>query len=109
VTLAGLKFGGHVDLEKKVHLTQGARNSPEIWYLREGNVPALLPIQPVGTEPNGKTTAVTAPQAQVLSPLFYIPVDRKALVQAYQSTLLPAPKSEGKVVRESFFLSPDEP
>lgn len=110
VIRAGLKFGGHVDLDKKVHLTLSARNSPEIWYLREGNVPALLPNRPVGSDSTAGASSLHAAKAQVLSPVFYIPVDRKALVETYQSSLLSSPKkSEGKVVRESLFLSPEEP
>ena len=109
VIRAGMKFGGHVDLDKKVHLTLSARNSPEIWCLREGNLPLLLSRQPADGNLTDGAGALTASKAQVLSPVFYIPVDRKALIEAYQTNLSPAQKTEGKVVRESYFLSPDEP
>lgn len=108
VIRAGLKFGGHVDLDGIVHLTLSARNNPEIWYLREDNVPALL-INDVAARGQASNKPIHLPKAQLLGPVFFIPLDRRELIKNYQSILSPAQKAQVDTVRESYFLSPDAP
>jgi hypothetical protein len=105
VIRAGLKFGGHVDTDLNIKLTQAARTSSDLWYLRQDNTPGLL--QNPGAEaasPNAQP--LKAANAQVLSPVFFMPVDRKALIEKYQATLTPVEKSQPAQARESYFLAP---
>jgi hypothetical protein len=108
VIRAGLKFGGHIDLDGIAQLTLSARTSPELWYLKEDNVPALI-IKDVAAGGQSANLPIKPADAQLLGPVFFIPLDRKGLIEAYQSSLNPSQKSQVQNVRESYFLSPTGP
>ncbi len=88
IGVAGLKFGGYVETDLTLHLNNAARARKELWILGKSS------ILPVNSE------AVAAPAAALpLSPVFFIPADRIALMQRYQLALsgsiaeAPAPAS----------------
>lgn len=76
ISLAGLKFGGYVGSDLSLHLNNAARVRPELWAL--GKTDPLLITADVKTAPAGSLK---------LSPVFYIPADRVALMQRYRLAL----------------------
>ncbi|MCX6858183.1 MAG: hypothetical protein NTV80_25150, partial [Verrucomicrobia bacterium] len=76
IQLAGLKFGGYVGSDLTLHLINAARVRPELWALgKEG--PVLL-----ASEAKSTPTGVLR-----LSPIFFIPANRAALMQRYRSAI----------------------
>ena len=76
IHLAGLKFGGYVESDLSLHLNNAARVRPELWALGKAG-PVLLSAE-----------AKTAPASVLrLSPIFFIPADRAALMQRYRLAL----------------------
>jgi hypothetical protein len=76
IHLAGLKFGGYVETDFSLHLKNAARVRPELWALGKTG-PLLISAE-----------AKTAPATVLrLSPVFFIPADRAALMQRYRLAL----------------------
>jgi hypothetical protein len=76
IHLAGLKFGGYIESDLTLHLNNAARVRPELWALGKTG-PVLLSVE-----------AKTAPATVLrLSPIFFIPADRAALMQRYRLAL----------------------
>jgi hypothetical protein len=76
IHLAGLKFGGYIESDLTLHLNNAARVRPELWALGKTG-PVLLSVE-----------AETAPATVLrLSPIFFIPADRAALMQRYRLAL----------------------
>lgn len=74
--VAGLKFGGYVESDRRLSLNNAARAQTELWLLGKAGPLAV------------SATAASAPeQALALSPVFFIPADRAALMKRYQSAL----------------------
>jgi hypothetical protein len=88
ISVAGLKFGGYVETDRTLHLNNAARARKELWLLGESG-PLLMDTQ-----------AEAAPAVSLaLSPVFFIPADRAALMQRYHLAMsgsfaeTPAPAS----------------
>jgi len=83
---AGLKFAGYVESDLTLSLNQQGRSAEELWVQgKEGSRPLMV------TNPSTSGTAtasrISAPGAVALSPVFYVPADRKALLQQYKEAL----------------------
>ena len=76
ISAAGLKFGGYVETDLSLRLNNAARSRKELWLL--GKTGPLL------TATETKSAPVVT---QLLSPIFFIPADRVALMQRYQLAL----------------------
>lgn len=76
LSVAGLKYGGYVESDFTPRLNNAARARSEVWVLGKSG-PLVV-----------SATSVLAPDgALALSPVFFIPADRAALMQRYQSAL----------------------
>lgn len=83
---AGLKFAGYVEPDLTLSLNQLGRGAPELWMLgKEGGRP-LMAANP-STSGSGTSSRISAPGAVVLSPVFYVPADRQALLRQYREAL----------------------
>jgi hypothetical protein len=76
IALAGLQFGGYVDSDLSLHLSHAARVRPELWVLSKSG-PLLISPE----------VSLAPASALRLSPIFYIPADRAALMQRYRLAL----------------------
>jgi hypothetical protein len=95
ISVAGLKFGGYVESDLSLHLNNAARSRKELWLL--GKAGPLLIASDAKNAPAG---------AQPLSPVFFIPADRTALMQRYQLALSgTAPPAEAPAPAETPFLN----
>ncbi len=98
LSVAGLKYGGYVDSDLTLSLNNAARARPEVWVLGKTG-PVLLP------------TAAKSASAEVLalSPIFFIPADRGALMKRYQSALTGtgvAPAAQPEASESPFLKAP---
>jgi hypothetical protein len=106
VARAGLKFGGYVDTDHSLKIHTAARSSTELWYLRPDGKPGMMPA-PAAADTSGATAEKTVVStARILSPVFFIPVDRAALVEKYQKHLQSLDKAQAPQAAESFFITP---
>jgi hypothetical protein len=95
ISVAGLKFGGYVESDLSLHLNNAARSRKELWLL--GKTGPLFVASDAKNAPAG---------AQPLSPVFFIPADRTALMQRYQLALSgTAPPTEAPAPAETPFLN----
>jgi hypothetical protein len=76
LSVAALKYGGYVESDLTLRLNNAARAQSEVWVLGKSG-PLVV-----------STAAVVASEgALALSPVFFIPADRAALMQRYYSAL----------------------
>lgn len=83
---AGLKFAGYVESDLTLSLNQQGRGAAELWVLgKEGGKPLMV----ANPSPAGSSTFshISAPGALPLSPVFYVPADRQALLRQYKEAL----------------------
>jgi len=84
IALAGLKFGGYVEVDLLLRHNNPARTASELWVLsKAGHLPLRV------ASPDAAATG-----ALPLSPVFFIPADRAALMQRYQQSLAGADATE---------------
>lgn len=85
---AGLKFAGYVETDLSLVLNQQGRTAGELWVIGKENGKPLLVANPAA----GKAAA-DAPRPVILSasvplsPVFFVPADRQALLHQYQKAL----------------------
>lgn len=85
VNAAGLKFGGYVEVDLNLKLTQLARSVKELWVLsKDGIKPLRISNTQVGAPVAEEAARLTATGALPLSPVFIIPLDRAPLLERYQ-------------------------
>lgn len=83
---AGLKFAGYVESDLTLSLNQQGRSAAELWMQgKEGGRLLMVANPSTGTT----TTAgrIPAPGAVPLSPVYYVPADRQALLRQYKEAL----------------------
>lgn len=81
---AGIKFGGYVDADLTLVLTQAGRVAGELWVVgKDSGRPLLVTNSAAGAAASSEATKVKAPGALPLSPAFFVPLDRKQLLQRY--------------------------
>lgn len=83
---AGVKYGGYVETDGTVVPTQAGRAAAELWVLsRDTGKPLLVPNPAVAAaQPAGKEAPkLKAPGAAPLSPAFFLPLDRRQLLQRH--------------------------
>lgn len=106
IAQAGVKFGGYVRMDLSMKLQGPARVAKELWVLSEdGGKPLLIANMDagIGVAEELKTRAVGA---MPLSPVFFIPVDRAALIQRYEDALAGEGKSAAPAAGGILFLAP---
>jgi len=106
VARAGLKYGGYVDTDHSLKLIASARSRTELWYLRPDGKPGMMTVPDAGGSTKGTAEKTMVPTARVLSPVFFIPVDRAALVERFQRQLQSLDKEQAPPAAESFFITP---
>ncbi|MGV3662956.1 MAG: hypothetical protein ACO1TE_22415 [Prosthecobacter sp.] len=80
--VAGLKFGGYVETDLSLILNQSGRTAAELWVIsQDGGRPLLIPNHEAAAGSSSSRPAIST--ARPLSPVFFIPVDRRQLVQRY--------------------------
>lgn len=96
VSAAGIKFGGYVETDLTLRLNNAARSRKELWLAGKK--------QPLSIPQDSKTVPAGIP---AMSPVFFIPADRAALMQRYHLALSGAAVStpEPTAVTAPFFNS----
>lgn len=85
---AGIKFGGYVETDLSVVLNQAGRNAGELWVMsKDGGKPLLVGNPAAGNSTAESAAKITATGAVPLSPVFFIPLDRRQLLQRYTEAL----------------------
>lgn len=85
---AGLKFGGYVETDLSLVLNQGGRSAGELWVVSKDTGKPLLVANPAaGQAATDTVTPIKATNGLPLSPVFFVPLDRKQLLQRYAETL----------------------
>lgn len=81
---AGVKYAGYVETDLTVALTQIGRVAGELWLISKENGRPLLMANPSASQAaTGEAVKISAAGAAPLSPVFFMPVDRKLLLQRY--------------------------
>jgi hypothetical protein len=104
--LAGIRFGGYVELDSTLVLNNPARAASELWVISaDGGKPRL-----VLNSTAGKTAADTGRtvvrEALTLSPVFFMPQDRQALLRQYKADMAAAKAELRPSSEEAPFLIP---
>ncbi len=103
---AGLKFAGYVEPDLTLSLNQLGRGASELWMQsKEGGRP-LMVANP-STAGSATSSRISAPGAVALSPVFYVPTDRQALLRQYKEALSASGTGAGvkPASGESLFLT----
>jgi hypothetical protein len=72
---AGLHYGGYVDADGKLALTAEAEAVQELWALQHNGSPLVL-------KRDERNQFIVAKDAGLLSPVFYLPTDRKRVIES---------------------------
>ena len=110
---AGLKYGGYVETDRTLVPSQAGRAAGELWALaQDGGKPILIKNSLTGGDMKSKLKAPAT--AQVLSPVFFIPVNREELLRRYtKATAAPggasASSSKKSDSADSVFLTTPAP
>ncbi|MEN3940082.1 hypothetical protein WJU23_02230 [Prosthecobacter sp. SYSU 5D2] len=104
VAEAGVKFGGYVETDFSLRLKNNALGAPELWVLSASGAKPMLMARPAAN-----ASPFMAADAQPLSPVFIIPVDRAALTAAYEKALTGSGSARTPAAGEALFLAPPQP
>lgn len=106
VVNAGLKFGGYVETDLSLVLNPRGRNTGELWVIgKEGGKPLLVVNAAANSPVSEKLIPIVVPLSVPLSPVFFVPVDRRALVRQYREALSATGVTLKPVLGESVFLT----
>ncbi|MFN0077596.1 MAG: hypothetical protein ACKVY0_14085 [Prosthecobacter sp.] len=104
--LAGLRFGGYVEVDLSLVLNNPARASNELWVLAgNGGKPKLVENSMVG-KAAAEAAKLVAKDALPLSPVFFMSLDRSQLLKQYEADLVPAKSALKPLSGEARFLNP---
>ena len=85
---AGLRFVGYVETDLSMVLNQQGRTASELWVIgRENGKPVLVTNPAAGTTVADLLKPIIATASVPLSPVFFVPLDRQALLHQYQKDL----------------------
>jgi hypothetical protein len=85
---AGLRFVGYVETDLSMVLNQQGRTAGELWVIgRESGKPVLVTNPAAGTTVTDLLKPIIATASVPLSPVFFVPLDRQALLHQYQKDL----------------------
>lgn len=103
---AGLVFAGYVETDLTLVVNKTGRINAELWYLgRDERKPGLY-TNPLADAPaSGETSSVKIGDALPLSPVFALPVDRKALLKRYREDLSSNGNDEPALPDEAVFVN----
>lgn len=102
---AGLKFGGWIDVDFSLRLTNAGRVNKELWCLSQDSSILKLDNPLVGSAVTGKDKPIMAEKALQLSPIFFIPADRASLVSRYKTAVSGSDQPQDADLPESLFLN----
>ncbi len=106
VVNAGLKFGGYVETDLSLVLNSQGRNTGELWVVgKEGGKPLLVMNAAANNAVSEAPKPIMAPLSVPLSPVFFVPADRRALVHKYQEALSGTRVDLKPLPGESIFLT----
>ena len=102
---AGLKLGGYVETDLSLILNPQGRSARELWVIgREDGKPILVSNPTAGKAAAESPKAVIATASMPLSPVFFVPADRRALLQQYKEALSSNGVELNPLPGESLFL-----
>ncbi|TDU81826.1 hypothetical protein EI77_01136 [Prosthecobacter fusiformis] len=107
VARSGLKFGGYVETDLTLRLKIPARAASELWVLSKAGLKPLLVANPQSSLP--PANPLKAKEAQPLSPVFFISIDRASLMERFESALSASGSNHTPAAGESLFLAPSQP
>ena len=85
---AGLKFAGYVETDLSLVLNPQGRTADELWVIgRENGQPLLVANPAAGNAATDTIKPIVAAAALPLSPVFFVPMNRQALMQQYREAL----------------------
>jgi len=85
---AGLKFAGYVETDLALVLNPQGRTAAELWVIgRENGKPLLIANPAAGNAATDAAKPIMAAASVPLSPVFFVPMDRQALLQQFQEAL----------------------
>lgn len=105
---AGLRFGGYVEVDQRLILTNAGRAAQELWVMGLDNgKPVRIPAPPSNQEASADTQS-SAVQTGVrpLSPVFFLPVDRKQLLARFESVISSTGADIQPLPGEALFITP---
>ncbi|OYW74545.1 MAG: hypothetical protein B7Z37_17340 [Verrucomicrobia bacterium 12-59-8] len=105
-TAAGLKFAGYVETNLSLALNPQGRTAGELWVIgRENGKPLLVPNPAAGKAAADAPITIMATASVPLSPVFFVPADRQALIQQYQAAMSSTGVDLKPLPGESLFLT----
>jgi hypothetical protein len=105
---AGLRFGGYVEVDQRLILTNAGRAAQELWVIGlDTGKPVRIPAPPSNQEASADTQS-SAVQTGVrpLSPVFFLPVDRKQLLERFESAMSSTGAEIQPLPGEALFITP---
>jgi hypothetical protein len=103
---AGLTFAGYVETDLTLVVNKTGRIHRELWYLGRDEGKPMLYANPLADAPaSGDYEAPKIDDALPLSPVFALPVDRKALLKRYREDLSSTGNDEAPLPDEAVFVN----
>lgn len=104
--LAGVRFGGYVEMDSTLVLNKSGRAMKELWVLaRDGGKPKLVRNLKAGN-PLAVAEKIVSPEALPLSPVFFIPLHQGSLLPKNEAGLADARPDQKSPLIETAFLPP---
>lgn len=105
---AGLRFGGYVEVDQRLMLNNAGRAAQELWVMGLDNgKPVRIPAAPPNQEAAAdNANAVVQATARPLSPVFFLPVDRKQLLERFESVMSSTGADIQPLPGEALFITP---
>jgi len=101
---AGLHFGGYVEVDKQLILTNAGRSALELWVMaREGSEPLRVKVPSSAPDSPG---GIKVEEALSLSPVFFIPVDREKLLARFDASRAATGREIEPLPGEAPFITP---
>lgn len=102
----GMHYGGYVEVDQTLVLTQAARNTGELWVINQQTGKPFVVRSPwTESGQDSGLAAIQAKQAMRLSPVFYMKIDRAKLLARYNASLNSAQSSPVEATTEATFFS----
>lgn len=105
---AGLRFGGYVEVDQRLTLTNAGRAAQELWVIgldtgKPVRVPSIPPNPDASAEP---ASSVVQTAARPLSPVFFLPVDRIQLLARFEAVMSSTGADIQPLPGEALFITP---
>jgi hypothetical protein len=105
---AGLRFGGYVEVDQRLTLTNAGRAAQELWVIGlDTGKPVRVPSLPTNQDASAETSSsVVQTAARPLSPVFFLPVDRNQLLARFESVMSSSGADIQPLPGEALFITP---